>query len=238
MRRRFFVGEAIREGDGLPLAPGESRHALTVLRLREGATIEIASTAGIFGGMIEKVDAGIAWVRVLEPLSAVAIPDITLAFGLAHRKATDDVVRKATELGVKRLLPVACRRGESISQEALARRHHRLLRVARAAAKQSRRDGIPEILGAAAIDAIASLDFRTGILFVPGLANPEPRDVAAGGPFLVVVGPEGGFAKDELDRLSSAGLLLRGLPCPVLRVETAVVAAVTATLLLLGLAEE
>ena len=192
------------------LAPDDRHHLERVLRLRPGEELTISDGAG-------------GWRRCrfglpLEPVGEVRReermhPEITVAFALTKGERPEWAVQKLTELGVDRIAPFAAARSVVRWDDARAARHvERLRRVAREAAVQSRRAWLPVVdeltTFAAAAAPPAALAERGGA--PPSLAHP-----------VVLVGPEGGWAPEEL----AVGLPTVGLGPQVLRAETAAVAA-------------
>ena len=144
-----------------------------------------------------------------EPL----LPAVAVGFVVTKGSRPEWVVQKLTEVGVDRIVPLSSSRSVvRWDADRATRNVERLRRVAREAAMQSRRNRLPEVTGVLPFAEVA----------VAGAALAE-----AGGtaptlecPF-VLVGPEGGWDRSELD----CGLPLVGLGPNVLRAETAAVAA-------------
>jgi len=160
---------------------------------------------------------------------------VTVGFALTKGERPDWAVQKLTEVGVDRILClVTARSVVRPDADAVDRRLQRWRRVAREAAMQSRRTVLPEVvgvLGVADVVAEAAVDVVVDVV-VDGAAGPGPGGFAAalaepGGepPSLdrpvVLVGPEGGWAPDEL----ASGLPTVDLGSGVLRTESAAVAA-------------
>jgi 16S rRNA (uracil1498-N3)-methyltransferase len=214
-----------------PQLEEEDRHHLErVLRLRPGQVVTVSDGAG--GWRCCAWRAG----GELEPAGDVSAapglwPLVTVGFALTKGERPDWAVQKLTEVGVDRILClVTARSVVRPDAEAVDRRLQRWRRVAREAAMQSRRTVLPEVvgvLGVADVVAEAVVD-----VVVDGAAGPCPGGFAAalaepGGesPSLdrpvVLVGPEGGWAPDEL----ASGLPTVDLGSGVLRTESAAVAA-------------
>lgn len=141
-------------------------------------------------------------------------PAITIAMSVAKGTRTEWAVQKLTELGVDEMLVMFSSRSVVRWDPGRASRHlERLRSVAESAARQSRRSRLPVIGGPVNVSEVAA---RPGACMAepsggpPGLATP-----------LVLIGPEGGWADDEL----ALGLPLVGLAAGVLRTETAAVTA-------------
>jgi 16S rRNA (uracil1498-N3)-methyltransferase len=154
------------------------------------------------------------------------VPDVWLLFAPVKKTPTDYVVQKATELGVRRLLPVFTRRTivDRVKVE-------RMRANAIEAAEQSGRLNVPEIVEPAKLDVILSKwpkDRRLIFCDEGGGALPIASALAglSDGPTAVLTGPEGGFDPEER-------ALVRALPTVVpvslgpriLRADTAALAA-------------
>lgn len=205
------AGEVVVEGD-------EAHHGRTVLRLAAGDPLRLADGDGRAGvGVVASVDRH----RVTATVSQVdLLPDdpaalLTVAVAAPKGDRFTDLVRGLTELGVGAILPLACERGERIPT--LDRAH----RVAAEALKQCRRSRLPRLGPVVEIPTLAAhpgtrivLD-RTGACAQPGTPMPT----------VLIIGPEGGFTDHELRALRDGGVAAARLAGPVLRIETAAIAA-------------
>jgi 16S rRNA (uracil1498-N3)-methyltransferase len=209
------------------------------LRMREvnateAFTLRDASGAW-FRASVKAYDAkgglAVAYERMGRPPEPTV--DVTLACAVLARQRMHTVVQKATELGVRRIVPLLTE--HSVPPEAVEHEqaHAWAGHVARAA-RQCRRSSLPHLLAPATLDAFlasplfASTDLR---LFLDDRSDPAP--VPAGpagravGRVVLLVGPEGGFSDAERDRLAARARpwVLGGR---VLRAETAVLVGLTA----------
>ena len=157
-------------------------------------------------------------------------PDLWLLFAPVKRTPIDRIARAATELGVSAILPVVTRR-------TAARRVNldRLRANAVEAAEQCQRLSVPDCRAPVRLDeALADWppDRRLLLCDETGAGNRIAEaldgalDCAPAGPWAVAVGPEGGFAADEIAALAALpGALRVGLGPRILRAETAAAAA-------------
>ena len=140
---RLLIEHAnLAAGAMIALDEGQARHVGTVLRLDVGDTLRVFNaTDGEWRARVaEKSKRGMS-VSVTEFLRAArAVPDLDLMFAPVKRHATDLIVEKATELGVRRIRPV-------ITQRTIAEtvRVDRLQAIAREAAEQTERFDAPEV---------------------------------------------------------------------------------------------
>jgi 16S rRNA (uracil1498-N3)-methyltransferase len=142
---RLLVDQLLRPGAEIPLEEGQARHVGAVLRLERGDILRVFNaTDGEWRAHVSgKTKRGMS-VRVEELLRAVrSTPDLDLLFAPVKRHATDLIVEKATELGVRRIRPVITERtiAETVRVE-------RLQLIAREAAEQTERFDAPEIFEA------------------------------------------------------------------------------------------
>ncbi len=243
-RRRFYAPPAAFVEGRVTLDADEARHLRDVLRLRAG------DEAFVFDGEGREYlcvvtepgrGKGAATLEVsaeAEPASPESALTLTLAVALLKGEKFDLVVQKATELGVKRIVPVATLRADvRLRDESdAARRVARWQRLALEACKQSGRARVPVVDEPLSFKALlenatresfaARLLFaeRTGRgLFESLRENRTPQSVCA------LVGPEGGWEEEELARALESGWSIVTLGGRTLRAETA---AITITALL------
>jgi 16S rRNA (uracil1498-N3)-methyltransferase len=164
---------------------------------------------------------GVAEAAGDSPLS------VTLVQGLPKGDKLETIVRAVTELGVARIVPaVTARTVVRLADRQAAARLARWQRVAREAAKQSGRRAVPEVVAARPLQSC--LDEARGadlaLCLWEGEATPlaaalagvaRPRSVA------VLIGPEGGLERREVDAARAAGWRIVGLGARILRTETA-----------------
>ncbi|MDR2000957.1 MAG: 16S rRNA (uracil(1498)-N(3))-methyltransferase [Zoogloeaceae bacterium] len=240
MLPRFFCSATLAPGANIALPPDAAHHAAKVLRLGEGDRIILFDgRGGEWTGRLrhagKTVNAAIESFNADDRQPPVSI---TLAQGLPAADKMDWIVQKAVELGVTRIVPVACRRSViRLSGERMERRVAHWQAVAIAACEQCRRNLVPEItplielpqfLGAAAADD------NTRLILAPGAETrlaglPKPASAIT-----LLIGPEGGFEDSELAAAASAAFHPVSLGPRVLRTETAGPAALAAMMALWG----
>jgi 16S rRNA (uracil1498-N3)-methyltransferase len=164
-------------------------------------------------------------LAVVAPLSESPLT-LTLVQGLPKADKMDGIIRMATELGVSSIVPVLTER--TVVRAVAGREAVRLdrwRRVAREAAKQSGRATVPHVEAMRPLRAW--LDGRDPAGLLVCLWEEERARLSErlpGGPVAevtVVVGPEGGLARSEVEWLRAAGAMVAGLGPRILRTETA-----------------
>ncbi len=192
------------------LAPGDLHHYRTVRRIIDGEPITISDGCGRWrpARFAERPAVDGEVIEEPEPVAPS-----TVGFAPVKGERPEWVVQKLTELGVDIILPLQSSR--SVVRWAGARAEKQVAKwrvIAREASMQSRRVRLPEIRPVA---ALASIDDVSVVLAEPGSPRLDGRVDR-----FVLIGPEGGWAPEELE-----GRRLRSLPGGVLRAETAAIAA-------------
>jgi 16S rRNA (uracil1498-N3)-methyltransferase len=135
-------------------------------------------------------------------------------------------IEKCTEIGVARIVPVIARRTDAHLASAAEKRHERWERIALQAAEQSRRAAPPEIAAPVKLKDLGSSGVATCRIV---LAESEDgrllRDAlqTGSGEAVLAVGPEGGWADDELQWFRESGWVAASLGDTILRAETAAI---------------
>jgi len=228
--RRFIVASVPEEGAEVTLEGPEARHAGTVLRLRCGDRLELLDGAGV---RAEAVLTATGTGRRADGVRCRVVrrdgcpePALSLRLYIAPPRSgvMGDVVRSATELGVRRITPILCRFGVSRPDPG-ARDGWR--RDASMALKQSGNAFLP-VLDAPCTFADALRDAPEAGVF-GAVPRSGPAAVAGrswGAVVGIWVGPEGGFCGEEEAALLGRGMVPMTVGPWVLRVETAVAALV------------
>ncbi|NUU05318.1 16S rRNA (uracil(1498)-N(3))-methyltransferase [Leifsonia sp. C5G2] len=231
--------EDVEVGARLSLTGAEAKHAATVNRTRPGESVLIGNGRGLVasGEVIEATNAELtidveAVSRVERPA-----PTITLVQALAKGDRDELAVQAATELGVDAVVPWAASRSVSRWEGAkVAKGRERWAAIVREAAKQSIRAWTPEVRELATTKQVAALTAGARVLVLePDAERPLTAIAPDGRDLVLVVGPEGGIAPQELDAFRAAGAELVRLGATVLRTSTAGPAALAVLNAALGL---
>lgn len=235
----FLVGPAALDGSPsrITLDGPEGRHAVSVRRLQPGEEVVLTDGAGqgAYGRVAavrgkDELDVDVDGVRVEDEPS----PRITVVQALPKGDRGELAVETMTEAGVDAIVPWAA--GRCVTQwrgERGAKSLAKWRSTAREAAKQARRLRFPSVAELVTTRQVAALlggaQFA-GVLHEEGSAALAAAPLPSAGSLVLVVGPEGGVAPEELAAFAEAGALAYRLGPTVLRTSTAGVAA-TALLL-------
>ena len=247
---RFFVDGLPSEGSEYRLTGENAEHA-KVLRLRPGESVTLCDGAGM--DCFCEVAEGLT-LKVGPSLPCPAEPGARVAVYLAFPKAdkAEHVIQKAVELGAAEVVLFPSRYCVSRPDaKSLGKKLDRWQKIARSAAKQSRRGVIPPVR---ALDSYAkalaeAAKAEAPILFYENeerlslheaLAGIEDgglrsgRPTAQGTQVSIMTGSEGGFSEEEIAQARDAGLKICTLGPRILRCETAPLAGLTAVMYALG----
>jgi 16S rRNA (uracil1498-N3)-methyltransferase len=234
-RRRFIADES--SADSAALTGANAEHLGRVLRARLGQEFEIVANGRVRLGTITSVSEQRVEFELGAELPAADVAELDVLLAVFKFDRFEWAVEKATELGVAKIVPVIARRTESHLAQSAVKRAERWRRISHEASQQSRRVSPPQIgdpvklkeaLGIKAGLKVLCAETEERVMFRDVIAQagmPVPHSVA------LAVGPEGGWAEDELKLFESAGWVSASLGPTILRAETAVVAAVAVTTL-------
>jgi 16S rRNA (uracil1498-N3)-methyltransferase len=233
---RFYLPEADDQGPELVLSGSEARHALSVLRLRKGASVIVLDGRGHeFHCELTEHDRRAARLRVVQRIAVDRGPvRITLVQGILKNRTMEIVVQKATELGAEAIVPIRCDRSVShIEGEDSAAKARKWGLTAVESIKQCGTAWLPRIDPPNSLEAYLSERESTPDLVLiaslqPGAGHPRPlieAYVARHGRIPrsveIWVGPEGDFTPAEIEAVIGRGGLPVTLGPLVLRAETA-----------------
>jgi 16S rRNA (uracil1498-N3)-methyltransferase len=226
VKARLYVTDALSAGGTVTLADDQAHYLRHVLRLEPGSAVALFNGRdGEFRAVI--VEASKKACRLgIEALLRPQVPvaDVWLCFAPIKQGRVEMIVEKATELGASRLLPVITRRVQMQKVNA-----ERLGAHAREAAEQSERLDVPEVAAALTLDQLLAGWPQDRRLFVCAERSDTPSLLTAAlgtGPCALLIGPEGGFVPEELERLKALPqTMLVSLGPRILRAETAAIAA-------------
>lgn len=223
-------------GSVVEVTGDEAHHAVAVRRLREGERVVLTDGLGtsvtgevaFTGKRVFTVTAG-SVEQVARPQ-----PAVTVVQALPKGERGELAVEVLTEVGVDVIVPWAASRSVAVWKgERAAKSHAKWQATAREAAKQSRRSWLPTVTPLASTADLAALVADADLAVVlheDATVSLAGLEAPPAGRIVVVVGPEGGIAPEELALLEGAGALTVRLGDEVLRTSTAGVVAVAALL--------
>jgi len=230
MMPRFYVPQPQIKNEMLRIEGDEVRHIRRVLRLKAGDEIIVFDGSGKeYEGTIFEERPFSVVIRIQNIFSSKREShlEITLAQSLLKGEKMDYLIQKATELGVKEIVPFFSSRSVPLLEKSgRLKRHHRWERIAIEASKQCGRGVVPkidplqgysEMLKSVSPDSLRLIFWEregTNLKEVLGKSIGKKE-------VFFIIGPEGGFSQEEIEEANKAEFLRVTLGRRILRAETA-----------------
>jgi 16S rRNA (uracil1498-N3)-methyltransferase len=240
MTRRRWIADEVN-GNMAALVGEHATHLARVLRAEIGQQFDIATEDEVRLGTIisvsdNRIEFALGEARAIKP-----DPQVVLVLAIFKFDRMEWALEKCTEIGVARIVPVSARRTDAHLTAAANKRHERWQRIVRQAAEQSRRSAAPEVALSVKLknvaDVLPSGELTRIVLTETVLAESEEdarlRDIlqsesnqSRSNQVALAVGPEGGWADEELAWFRETGWVAASLGDTILRAETAAIVAV------------
>lgn len=231
---RFYVSKkGVSIGSKVQLDEKDYSHIRKVLRLRKGDKIIVFNGEREFIAELKIVSEEVIVAKLLEIKNIKPFDSNTLSlyFGLIKAIKIDEIIEKSTELGVDSITPVQFDHSQYKGEEA-KNRHERWNRIAESASKQSQRIHFPIINESLLFDDLIQelKNFKHVFIFATEEKVEtkfiDPK-INLDGDIAVVIGPEGGFSKREIDAFIENNFKFYYLGKTILRSETAVISSIS-----------
>jgi 16S rRNA (uracil1498-N3)-methyltransferase len=249
MTRRRWIADTWNEGTAA-LHGDQAQHLSRVLRAQPGMEFDVVAGGHAWLARIASIDRDSVHFTLLRELETASALPVTLLLSVFKFDRMEWAIEKAVELGCGRIVPVVAERTEKHLAQAAAKRAERWRRLALEAAKQSRRSDLPEIGEPTRLAAVLATDqpaagreqsgaegiqasSSTLRILLSEMEEDQPllrilqqnvSEEEMGG-IILAVGPEGGWSAAEIALFTRAGWHSASLGPRILRVETAVIAA-------------
>jgi 16S rRNA (uracil1498-N3)-methyltransferase len=231
---QFFIDKEFEQGEEVLISGKDAHHITDVLRLRDGDSLVLSDgQARSFRARI--VSTSKAKVRAMveaELPRRKSSVEIDLAIAVIKQDRFELAIQKCVELGCSRIFPfTTARTSPARMVKDKARALLRWRRIALEAAKQSGLAKVPSIEEIVPFDHLirTSSSYDVSALFYEGEDKTSISDLwrsgLKGNRHMLIIGPEGGFTRDEVDAAREAEVEILGLGTQILRAETAAIAA-------------
>ena len=232
--QKFFIEESQIENDKINITGEDVKHISSVLRMQKGEQILIGSkeTLETYLTEIKQIEKEKVVAKIIEKLDTQTESnvEIDLYQGLPKADKMELIIQKTTEIGISKVIPVDMVRCiVKLDEKDAKKKIERWQKVAEGAAKQSKRSKIPEIKNKIKIkdleniisqyDAfIVAYEEENEITLKQELKKLKEQEKYKIG---ILVGPEGGITKEEIEKLTSYNAKVVTLGKRILRTETA-----------------
>jgi 16S rRNA (uracil1498-N3)-methyltransferase len=238
---RLLIQQSFSVSDQIWVDGDEFHYLARVRRHGKGDQIEVRGKEGTrFLASVAALEKDRALLTIEEQLpDVVATWPVTLALAVPKRNLMDDIVRKTSEIGVERIIPITSER--SVASPGRGR----IERWQKIAAESLRQCGRPMPLVIEPVhpfeSALSKLQHggTTLILHPHGVASSRfskilIENTGLRAPISVFIGPEGGFSEVEIKMAEEHGFSPVGLGPSILRIETAAIATAVLCVASLG----
>jgi len=221
----------------------EAHHINRVMRLKSGDFLEVVDGIGNgYRAEISSIKKGKVECKIHTRTRKLCEPDnyITLASGISTGSKFDDIIVRGTELGISRFIPILSDKGKikKLDESSQKRRLTRWQKVAVAALKQSGRSVLPDILPPHEFGAIIEHLENLGdfMVFDPSgdLNINDFKSTDEISSYTIMIGPESGFAPDELEFARERNIPIYSFGKRILRTENAGPSIAAVLMYLLG----
>lgn len=229
---QFFVEEGQIAGRNVIITGNDVNHIRNVLRMRCGEKVRISSLSGrnYFCILSEIGEMSVQAEIIEEDMAGTELPcRIYLFQGLPKSDKMELIIQKAVELGAYAVVPVTMKNCVvRLDEKKALGKVKRWQGIAESAAKQSKRSMIPQVMEPMSYRAAVSFAEELDIKLVPyenerGMAATREalEAVRPGQSVGIFIGPEGGFAPEEISLAKESGMRPISLGKRILRTETA-----------------
>jgi 16S rRNA (uracil1498-N3)-methyltransferase len=233
---RFFCATPLSdsaERSEIELPRATARHIAQALRMRVGDAVTLFNgEGGESAATITRIDKQGVAVRIgaFDPIEREIFHPSTLVQSVIAADMMDLVVRKAVELGVAAIVPVFAAYSQRAPETRTVKRAERWRQIAIAACEQCGRNRVPPIADVVPLSAWLDLGRKGAgvVMLAPEAPMSYAEVLRKSVPRFIVVGPEGGFTRQEIDHAVRNGATLVRLGRTILRAETAALAALAA----------
>ena len=232
---QFFVEDEQVQQDRICIVGGDVNHIGHVLRMKTGEKIRISDQSGrsYFCRILEITEEEV-WAQIedTDEMGTEFSHKVYLFQGLPKSDKMELIIQKTVELGVYTVIPVAMKNCVvKLDDKKAKSKVTRWQAIAESAAKQSKRSLIPEVKMPMSYKEAVAYAKKLDVKLVPyenehGMAGTKAamEQIKKGESVAVFIGPEGGFAPEEIEMVRDEMQLI-SLGRRILRTETAGIAA-------------
>lgn len=238
--QKFFVKESQKENNQIEIVGSDVKHITQVLRMQKGEKIQICiqETLENYLVTIEEIQKEKVMTTIIEKLqtSVESNVKIDLYQGLPKADKMEYIIQKTIEIGIDQIIPVDMARCVvKLEEKEAKKKKERWQKIAEAAAKQSKRDKIPQVESKIKLKEVIKNVPQYDLFLVAYeeekmhslkqvLQKIKKKESYKIG---VLIGPEGGIALNEVEFLKENGAMVVSLGKRILRTETAPITMVS-----------
>lgn len=232
----FFADSESRNGNTYIITGADHNHIKNVLRMKAGEKFLVSDGGASHLCELESIDGTASIVRIIEEnFQNTELPiKIYLFQGLPKSDKLELIIQKTVELGVAGIIPVEMTRSiVKLDEKKKSSKRERWQAIAESAAKQSKRNIVPEVFDVTTYKQAMEKAKGLDLLLVPyenenGMKATADAlsNIKVGSSIGILIGPEGGFEEKEVAQAIEAGGISISLGNRILRTETAAITSV------------
>ncbi|GJQ48938.1 RsmE family RNA methyltransferase [uncultured Candidatus Kuenenia sp.] len=229
---RFFIPNVSIDSE-IWIEGKEAHHILHVKRAKQGNKITLFDGKGIeYKAVVVETQRARLKVFIESSLVVDREPNvsITIAVSIPKGKFSDILIQKCSELGIHTLTPLHCERSVVAIKETSAEKRERWNKIVIESSKQCKRNILTEITTGVAIEDFLKTLCDYDLSLIPCLRRHAMslkavlRERPSAKKIVCLIGPEGGFTDNEIERAVEKGCIPVTLGSSTLRIETAAIA--------------
>ena len=227
MNIRLYNPDSIEENSTNLLSKEHTHYVVNVMRLKRGSNINFFNSEGEWKSEIIFLNKDRVEVKIIEKIKQPKeLSNIELAICLVKKNPMENILQKATELGVSKIIPIISERTEVKELN-----HDRANKIVIESTEQSNQLSPPKISEVTKLkDFLNNLDGSSKLLFadVNSTQNLKAETLEEGNSISVLIGPEGDFSPSERDLiLGNSNVTSFTISRNILRSDTAVISAIS-----------
>ena len=227
MNIRLYNPDSIEENSISLLSKEHTHYVVNVMRLKRGSNINFFNSEGEWKSEIVFLNKDRVEVKIIEKIKqSKELSNIELAICLVKKNPMENILQKATELGISKIIPIISERTEVKELN-----HDRANKIVIESTEQSNQLSPPKISEVTKLkDFLNDLDGSSKLLFadVNSTQNLKAEILKQGNPITVLIGPEGDFSLSERDLiLGNSNVTSFTISRNILRSDTAVISAIS-----------
>ena len=233
----FYIDKSDITENRATITGEEAVHISRVLRMKKGDNVTLCDGEGTFyeATLSEFSEKSVA-AEITSSRRAETEPEVKLTIfqGVPKNPKLETIVQKLTEIGAVKIVPVDTKR--AVAKLDKSAKVERLRKIAREAAKQSKRGIVPEVADSMSFKKAVEMASESDLSIIAyeeevetslkmALSGKTPKTVS------VMIGPEGGFEKAEIEKALDKDAKIISLGKRILRTETASITALSLIML-------
>lgn len=222
--QRYFIDKFQLNNNIIEITNSDVHHIKNVMRMKTGDNVYCCDEDKVYLCKINEIS-DIITLEVIEVISSNSELDIevSVAQGLVRREKTEEVIRRLTELGCYKYIPVMMRRSIVKAKDDKSDRYNRIIKEA---SEQSQRNKLMIVNDILSFKDFIKLKNDYDLLLYAHVSEEKNsfKNIVndfKGKKILILVGPEGGYDPVEVELLDKNGFKRISLGERILRTETA-----------------